>query len=1126
MVTFRRHSLLLGTAMAVVLAYGQTALAADTGYTLTNASQPTSAGTISFQSGGVLKFSRTGVSVSNAVSLAGADTVDTQGFSDTLAGIISGGGGLTVQTGTAGLLTLTKANTYTGGTTISTGSNLQIGTGGSLVGSILDNGNLTVNSSSGTTLSGAITGSGSLTQSGSGILKLAGADAVATAVNAGRTLQVVKGGSIAGDVTNAGTLSFVLGAGVQSTLSGNVSGAGAMQVSSGAVSLTGTNYAYGNGVTVASGAALEVSKGGTLTLNGGASNLGTGVTIDSGASLQVNGGSLAGTVSDNGAVTVNNKTAMSLSGVNGSGALIQSGAGTLTLTGADSVTTTTIASGSTLQVGTGGSIAGAVSDNGILKINSASAAGVTLGGNITGTGTLVQSGSGVLTLTAANNVATTINSGTKLQTSGAGSIGADVVDQGTLIFGGAGQTYGNVISGGGSVQVNAGTVTLTKANTYTSGTTIGSGGTLNLGAGGSIGGNVTSSGAVEILGNGAVNGSGTYLQSGGTTTVDASGLLSEKQITVNGGSLRSSGTLSGSVTVGSNGSLELVKGPQGALASLTNQGKTTVDSGASLTGGGNIATSGGSFNILGGGSVSGTGYYTQSGGTTTVDATGQLSEKQISVNGGSMIANGSLGGAVSVGTAGTLTLANTQTLSGLSNANVTTIAAGANVANNGNLSNSGNLGIAATSSGNSATTLSNAGTLSNSGGLNVGSGAVLKNTGAIYASGKSSIFIDSLGQVSGSSFSQSAGTATVDGTLKAPTIGVSGGTLTAEAGGVLNGAVSVGSLGNLALKTDQTAISGLNTAGNTQLSGAGVNIAATVYNSGTLGVDSKSTLTGTGFSQSGSSANTSVYGSLKASTIGIGGGTLTAYNGGTLSGAVSVGNAGSLVLNGMQSGISSLSNSGNTQLNGASLSITGAVNNNSGGTLSGGGTINAAVTNSGTIDGSGAKGLTLAGAVTGNGSYKGSVTFDGKLSGFGSITGDATSNLTFGDSNTVVFSLTSSKISAGTVNLGGILDVFASNPDIEVAAGKTVTYNLITANTINGGFSSVSLPTIMSGVTDEKEAKITVSESIVTLSSGQQAVQVQLSAVPIPGALVLFGSGLVGLGLVGRRRAKQAGASA
>jgi outer membrane autotransporter protein len=94
-----------------------------------------------------------GVSLGNAIVLAGSDTVDTNGNAMTLSGVISGAGSLT-KIG-SGTLTLSGTNIYAGGTTVSAGTL-------ALTGSIA--GNATVNT--GATLSGTGTVGGGLTVSG------------------------------------------------------------------------------------------------------------------------------------------------------------------------------------------------------------------------------------------------------------------------------------------------------------------------------------------------------------------------------------------------------------------------------------------------------------------------------------------------------------------------------------------------------------------------------------------------------------------------------------------------------------------------------------------------------------------------------------------------------------------------------------------------------------------------------------------------------------------------------------------------------------------------------------------------------------------------------------------------
>src|SRR4029079_2814499 len=99
---------------------------------------------------------------------------------------------------------------------------------------------------------------------------------------------------------------------------------------------------------------------------------------------------------------------------------------------------TTINSG-TLQLGNGGttgSIIGDVTDNGTLAFNRSDS--VIFNGAISGTGSVVNQGSGTLILTGTNTYTggTTINNGTLQVGNGGttGSIAGNVVDNGTLAF--------------------------------------------------------------------------------------------------------------------------------------------------------------------------------------------------------------------------------------------------------------------------------------------------------------------------------------------------------------------------------------------------------------------------------------------------------------------------------------------------------------------------------------------------------------------------------------------------------------------------------------------------------------------------------------------------------------------
>jgi autotransporter-associated beta strand protein len=103
------------------------------------------------------------------------------------AGSLSGGGG--VRKEGAGVLTLSGANSYSGGTTVTAGT--LVGDAGSLQGDILNDAKLVFDQTVSGTFAGSITGSGTLFKAGSGTLLLSGLNSVSggTSVEAG-TLSV------------------------------------------------------------------------------------------------------------------------------------------------------------------------------------------------------------------------------------------------------------------------------------------------------------------------------------------------------------------------------------------------------------------------------------------------------------------------------------------------------------------------------------------------------------------------------------------------------------------------------------------------------------------------------------------------------------------------------------------------------------------------------------------------------------------------------------------------------------------------------------------------------------------------------------------------------------------------
>ncbi len=208
--------------------------------------------------GGTLQFGTAfNPAATHAITLdAGSGTIDPQNGAVTIASAIGGSGNLTVGSGTGtGTLTLTGANTYAGNTTITSGSTLQVGSGGSGAalggGSILNNSSLVFAGGSGTeSVPNTISGAGSVTQSGSNTVSLSASNTFtgATTINSG-TLQAA----------NANALGF--GGAVTSTVA--------------AATISGTGVLDLDGQTLNKSITLS---GGTLTN----SNIGTPASISTG----------------------------------------------------------------------------------------------------------------------------------------------------------------------------------------------------------------------------------------------------------------------------------------------------------------------------------------------------------------------------------------------------------------------------------------------------------------------------------------------------------------------------------------------------------------------------------------------------------------------------------------------------------------------------------------------------------------------------------------------------------------------------------------------------------------------------------------------------------------------------
>ena len=435
----------------------------------------------------------------NSGSVAG-DIVDNAALvfsrsnAQTYAGVVSGSGTLTkIGTNT---LTLTGDNTYTGITTISSGT-LQLGnnsTSGSIVGNVLNDGVLAIDRSDDWIFAGDISGTGALTKSRASTLTLTGSNTYSgstTLSTNGSTLRAGAENTFSSASAHTLANNTVLDLfGFDQTIgslagNGTVTNAGAAA----AILTTGgddTDTLF-SGIIQDGAGATGLTKAGTGTFTLSGTNTYTGGTTISAGTLQIgnggNSGSVSGDIIDNGLLAFNRNNNLTYDNViSGSGALSKIGTNTLTLTGDNTYTGSTTISAGTLQLGNGGtsgSIAGDVIDNGVFAINRSDT--VTLGGVISGTGTLTKSGAGTLILTGENTFGggTTISAGTLQIGNGGttGSISGNMVDNGVFVFDRSDAlTYAGNISGSGSLVKNgAGTLTLTGVNPYSGGTTINAG---------------------------------------------------------------------------------------------------------------------------------------------------------------------------------------------------------------------------------------------------------------------------------------------------------------------------------------------------------------------------------------------------------------------------------------------------------------------------------------------------------------------------------------------------------------------------------------------------------------------------------------------------------------------------
>ena len=790
-------NLILGIAAASAFTYTGPTASTDRlfsvgtlGATINN--NASSNGNLSFTNTGAMGFNLT--SGTRALTFGGTST----GVTTLAAAIADNGGATSLTKNGSGTLALTGTSTYSGATTVSSGT-LRLGSGGNLEATV-------VTVAAGATFAvnpgvigatNSIASGGSLTLNTGATFTMSGDSATSTLTVGTATLNVLPNtSSLKFDIGGAPTASDTLAISGSATINGtgaviSISPVGTTALTPGSYNLiTATSGLNNSSFRLSTGGSIanEITLGGTTSVvNLSASNTTLAVTVANENSAYWTG--IAGSAWNAGLTNFNTTAA----GATPVAALPTSATDVYFTTTAYTASnlTNTLAAPTTVNslnfLGTAGAVTLANDTNsdaltinaGGLTVASGAAAQtvnvpVTLGNGQTWT----NSSANVLTIGGA-----VTNGGYYLTTAGAGNI----------VLGGA-------ISGAGGLVVSGtGTITLTNANTYTGATSI-IAGALNIQNAGALGTGGGATSGVAVLSGGALQ-----LQGGITTTTAVPLTLNGAGVTAspNGALENVSGnnTYSGLITLGSAATI----GSDSGTLTLSNTGTITgATFGLTLTGAGNgslasiIGTTTGTL------AKSGTGTWTLSGANTFTGGT--------TLNAGTLNLNNAtaLGGAAGALTINGGTLNNTSGAAIIiANNNPVTLGGsfsfGTSVSNN---LNNLNLGTGAvTNAGSRTITFNGTGTALTLGGTMTNTAGAIQTTtvngmgntlvlGAYALSNSATSFVD---VINGTGNVMINGAVTNGGTATASGLTYSGmGTLRLNGANTYAGATTVSS-GTLAL---------------------------------------------------------------------------------------------------------------------------------------------------------------------------------------------------------------------------------------------------------------------------------------------------------------------------------------
>ena len=601
-------------------------LGVGSAYTTATLDAPVSLGLIAFtnansffvaDSGSTLTFDNTGVGAAISVAAGSSNAIaSVVALNDTLAVATAAGTSVAITnavSNTSGAKTLTKSGA---GTLVLSGNNTYGPASAGTVGTILAGGVLQLGKNSSAGAGDLSTTSSSTIQAGAAFTLAnnikAGSGATATVDDNGNnvTLSGVVSGAGALGKNGAGTLTL----GSANTFSNGVSlSAGTLKLGNLAAIPSGTNF--GN---------VNMGTNTTLDLNGFSAVLdGVNASVSSATIDSLTGGAVTLTMGANGAFATYLGTILNSSGTL---ALVKDGTGSQTLGGTNNITAGTTINAGTLQVGNG-------------KTNSAGL-GMAVG---LGSGAVVNNGTLSFNLYGTNVFANTISSTGSVKVANSGLIleltGNNTSFTGDINVGNAGAAASGSLLINNVAGLGVGPKTITCANTASQIYLDGSAGDLNIAdssiafyLSGSAGvlfnqaGNNTIAGTVGMVnGNGnpyIVVNNGTLTLAGGVTTVAGQ---NARALTLGGAG---NGLVSGKITEAAPGS------PQ---ASITKQDAGTWT----------LSYAGNDYS----------GPTTVNGGTLIIDAAGfNIGTNAIAVNsGGTLLVNGANygAGAVTVATNGT-----------------------------------------------------------------------------------------------------------------------------------------------------------------------------------------------------------------------------------------------------------------------------------------------------------------------------------------------------------------------------------------------------------------------------------------------------------------------------------------